>query len=398
MMIIINRIGDVISGSVNGKPFGVTYSEEKWQAMQQLKQKADSVDTMDELKAIVDEFIPLTQESYKELVEHKTPYLMVNRYTNKFYLKYQDKVSSQPLPQVFVDKIVASVEKNIDITPLIKCWARYMRPVPGRPAYSVERARLFAQYIDSDYTDHTLVEEHRKNGLSDSVATTYGTVKQVAITQEGLLVCYKVSREILKRYELNDNEEVVEKSRYGKEIDPDTGLVTYKKPEYVEERLFEPYVMGNRGDEFFCGAKKGHFIKVGELHALESWDQVSAPGHKGLHCGGLRYIQGYQNEGTVTHNIFVDPMHIHSIAGLGIGSDGAMTVKQYFVHSSFAGPNRNIYHSSKYAALTDTEFAKIVEEAVEATKAKVEELQAMQAEVADLIDKPAVTAADVLGS
>jgi hypothetical protein len=159
--------------------------------------------------------------------------------------------------------------------------------------------------------------------------------------------------------------------------------------------------MKDSGDEFYCTAyeKPGHKIRVGHSHYLDSWNKVSTPGNKGLHVGGLRYIQGYQNyRGAVTHNILVDPMHIHSIAGLGIGNDGAMTVKQYFVHSSFAGPNRSIYHSSDYAAITDIEFAKIVEEAVESTRASIAELEAMQSDTSNLIIKEPAKIDDVFGS
>lgn len=125
--------------------------------------------------------------------------------------------------------------------------------------------------------------------------------------------------------------------------------------------------MGQGGDEFNSGEKKGHFIRVGQKHWLDSWDQVSTPGRKGLHCGGLSYISGYQTEGTVTHNIFVDPADIHTVA---TSSDGAMTVKAYFVFSSFAGPNKNIYHSSKYAELNDAEYQKLIQEVVEQAKMK----------------------------
>lgn len=90
-------------------------------------------------------------------------------------------------------------------------------------------------------------------------------------------------------------------------------------------------------------------------------------------------------------------MHIHSIAGLGIGNDGAMTVKQYFVHSSFAGPNKNIYHSSKYAALTDAEFAEIVKEAVEATKMVQEEAMKLLEETKSLVPRAEATVTDVFG-
>jgi hypothetical protein len=383
MMIIVNRVGDnSLSGSVNGIPFGVSYDEKKFELMQQLQDRANAASTVDELQAIVDEFLPLTKESYKELVETICPYIMVNKHTNKFYLQYGGEVSSKALPQEFVDRILKSVEKGIDITPLIKCWARFLREVPGRPVYTASRADMFAKYINAMYTDSSVVAKLQKEeGLSEKVASERATRPQVSITQEGLLVCYKVSREIRTRYELNPDEEVVQKCRYKPSVDPDTGLVTYDEPGNVEDRLFEPYVMGNRGDEFNSGDKKGHFIRVGQRHWLDSWDQVGTPGSKGMHCGGLSYIKGYQNgEGAITHNIFVDPMDIHTIAGLGNGNDGAMTVKGYFVFSSFAGPNKNIYHSSTYAALTDEEYQKILQEVVEASKMKKDEVDKMLSE------------------
>lgn len=377
MMIILNKTGEeksgfIISGSYNGQQFGVSFDETKWQLMQDLKNRADKAVTMDELKAIMEEFKPLTEESYKELVEHKTPYLMVNKSTNKFYLKYGNAVSKEPLPRVFVDRIVKSLEKNIDITPLIKCWARYMRPIPGRPKYSLDAAKDFAAYIGAEYVNSKLKAELEKQGLAPEVAQARATTSQVSITQEGLLVCYKVSREILKKHILNEDEEVIQRSRYTKSVDPDTGMVTFATPDHVEDRLFEPYVQGKSGDAFNCGDKPGHFIRVGQVHFLDSWDKVSSPGRKGLHCGGLRYIESYQNgEGAVTHNIFVDPMDIHTVIN---HDDCAMTVKRYFVHSSFAGVNKSIYHSSSYAALTDAEYAQIVEEAVKATEASKAEL------------------------
>lgn len=376
MMIIVNVIGSMITGSYNGKPYGVTFTDEKYAAMKELEAKAAVVETMEELKPILDDFELLTKEDYKEMVEHAKggQFLYVDQKTGKIFLKIGQKVSKIPLPKVFIEKIITSIEKKIDILPLIKCWARFVRPVPGRPSYTVERGTQFATYIDAEYVNTDYAQELVKDrGFSHEVAIQMATTKQVAITQEGLLSIYKVSKEILKRYELNEAEEVVEKSRYGKDVDPDTGLVTYKKPDFVEERLFEPAVMGSRGDEFFSGDKLGHFVKVGLIHYLDSWDKVGNPGNKGLHGGNLNYIKNYQSEGTVTHNIFVDPMHIYGITN---SQDGAMTFKQYFVHSSFAGPNKGIYHSSKYAQVTDKEYEAIIEAAVEASQQKIDDIAA----------------------
>ena len=85
---------------------------------------------------------------------------------------------------------------------------------------------------------------------------------------------------------------------------------------------------------------------------------------KGLHVGGLDYIRGYQRSGTETHNVFIDPMDIGAIPN---DDTGAIRVMSYLVHSSFAGVNRSIYHSSRFAAISDAAFKKRVEAAIQAT-------------------------------
>jgi hypothetical protein len=79
-----------------------------------------------------------------------------------------------------------------------------------------------------------------------------------------------------------------------------------------------------------------------------------------LHFGGLKYISGYGGE---IHNVFVDPMHIGAVPD---DETGAVRCLQYFVHSSLAGVNGSIYHSSTYAAMTDAEWDEMREEAVNA--------------------------------
>jgi hypothetical protein len=379
MMIIVNVIGDNITGSVNGEQFGVSFDEQKYQMMLDLQTKSNKAQTVDELKAIIEEFKPLTEESYKELTESICPYIVVNKHTNQFFLKYGSTVSSHPLPRPFADRILKSVEKNVDIKPLIKCWVRFLR----NPNYSAHKASLFAAYIDADYTnDQKVAELVSKKGLSEEVARARATTKQVAITQEGLLVVYKVSNEITKKF-VKDSEAdggIKKVDRYDYEVDEFTGMKKYQEPEFVEDRVFEPPVMGQTGDAFSCGDYKGHIIRVGCRISLDNWGQVDTNdgrvGAPGLHVGGLRYIQGYQNDGTVTHNIFVDPMDIGAIVGLGYGNDGAMRVLRYFVHSSFAGVNKTIYHSSEYAAWTDAQYAEMVKEVVE--KAKMKQAEAEQ--------------------
>ena len=141
-------------------------------------------------------------------------------------------------------------------------------------------------------------------------------------------------------------------------IDPDTGLITYKELKN-ENRLFEPAIMGNGGDAFYCGDTLGHFIRVGFSHRLEDWSKVNTNDDKscvkGLHCGGLDYIRNYQTSGTETHNILVDPMNIGAVPD---DNTGAIRVLEYFVLDAFSGVNGSIYHTSKYAAQTDEAWEK----------------------------------------
>lgn len=390
MNIIVNRVDDYISGSYNGVQFGVKFNQDKYDAMLALQEKASEASTMDELKAIFEEFAPLAEEDYSTHVETESPYIKVNKKTNKFHLQYKGVISSKVIPDVLAKKIIAAVEKNLDITPLVKCWVRFLR----NPFFTDEKARLFAEYISAPYVNDVKVSEYMAQGFSHDVASKRATTTQVAISKEGLLVCYKVSAEVREKFILDENEEVKTRSLYKPTIDEITGTITYAEPAAVEERYYKPAVMGDRGDAFYCVPgvrnfdpavdKPGHLIKVGCLVSLPDWSGVDTrdrvSGVKGLHVGGLSYIKGYQQDQTVTHNILVDPMHIGAIVGLGSGNDGAMRVRQYFVFGNFQGVNKNIYHSSKYGELTDQEYAKMVQESVEATKMTTEEAAKLFAE------------------
>jgi hypothetical protein len=105
---------------------------------------------------------------------------------------------------------------------------------------------------------------------------------------------------------------------------------------------------------------------------LDSWDQVNTNDDqscvKGLHVGGLYYISGYSGE---IHNVFIDPMHVGAVPD---DSTGAIRCKQYFVHSSLAGVNGSIYHSSEYAKMTDLEWQEMFVEALKMTAEKMAEM------------------------
>lgn len=382
-------VGGSITGSANGKSFGVKYTKEKYDAMVALAAKANEADSMEDLQNILQDFEPFTHDGYKELIETACPNLFVNEETGKFFLQTTGGVtiSSKPLPQALVDRILISVEKGIDFLPIVKLWTRFLR----NPNYTDVKAAKFANYVNKTIVDHELKKELiEKNGVAPSTAVERATVYQTPITQEGLICTYKVSTEVTTKFDPKDGKVI---PRYGVSFDEDSGERSVETPDHVEDRLFKPAVMGDGGDAFFCypiedtlkAKKAGHFIRVGRIHELEKWEQVDCndnySGRPGLHCGNRDYIAGYEGSNTVTHNTFIDPMDIGAITDDG---SGALRVRRYYTHSSNGGINRSIYHSSKFAAMTDTEWDTVRAEAIKATEKKAEEATALAAETTAL--------------
>lgn len=379
-MIHLNRIGDVISGSVNMKTFGVKYTEARWKAMSELKTAADDAVSMVDLKAIIEKFELLTHEDYKTVIEHACKDLYFNEGKGTFHLKLGKKYSKMSIPQPIVDRILKSFELKMDFTPLVKFCIRAMRPVPGR-IFTQEKFERIARYVDYKSIDVGFRDKiMQEDGVSREVATERATVYQTPITMEGLLCTYKVSSELLEKYILDDKGKTKQVPRYGQTIDEDTGAITKNVPDYVEDRVFYPAVMGlEKGDAFFCDRrdgqepKLGHLIRVGCTHFLERWDQIDQRDThscvKGLHVGNLDYIRGYESFGTTTHNVFVSPEHIGAITDDG---SGALRVFKYFVHSSKAGENRGVYHSSVYGKEIDAEWVNIKAEIAKDLAAKQE--------------------------
>ncbi len=371
-MITINVIEGRISGSYGDTPFSVNYDEVTYNKMVTLQSKAEEVTTMDEYNALMEEFAKLTVQDYKTTIETDCPWIHVNEATGQFFLTYGGVVSSIPMPQALVDRILASMDKEAEYLPLIKMWIRFLRnPILRKKmdnGNGENFANRFFNFVNLEYVHPKLKKELMEDhGLSEEVAERRATMYQMKITKEGLLNGYKVSTEVLTKYDTETGEEV---DRYKRMFDPDTGEISGNGlPEHVEDRLFQPAIMGTSGDAFYCEgpngyAKPGHFIKVGCTHRLPDWSYVNTDDTrscvKGLHFGGLKYIACYGGE---IHNIFVDPMHVGAVPD---DHDGAVRCLQYFVHSSLAGVNGSIYHSSTYAAKTDEEWEEMRKEAVEA--------------------------------
>ena len=396
--ISINRIGDSITGSYGNTNFGVSFNEERWSKMQELEQASLNAASVEEVNKILEEFAEIAKEDFKTIIESEYPNIYVNSATGTFHLKVGKQVSSVAMPESFVDRIKDSIDKGIDPEPLFKFWTRWLRNSILRRKSTTDQidfSNRIVDYVNALYIDdevkYDLMDTH---GITEDLAQERASVLQVKITNEGLLCTYKVSTEITNKYELDKDGFAIEIPRYTKTIDADTGIISYDEPKHVEMRLFQPAVMGTGGDPFFCeganGYKKaGHFIKVGCNHKLPDWSYVNTNNGtscvKGLHVGGLSYISGYQsNKDAVTHNVFIDPMHVGAVPHAYHGGDGAIRCLQYFVHSSFAGVNGSIYHSSEYAALTDKQWKQMREEIIkdfgeleEVKKSEIEELKSL---------------------
>ena len=366
-MITLNVIDDVISGSYGDKNFSVNYTEDLYKSMMILKGMADDAVSMAEYKDILEQFAELAVQDYTQTVETECEYIHVNKATGQFFLKQNGVVSSYPMPQALVDRIFESIDKGLSFLPLVKMWTRWLRnPILRKKGVDADFSERFFNFVNLKYVHPKLKEElMEEHGLSEEVASRRATMYQMKITSEGLLNGYKVSKEILHKYDTETGEKV---DRYKRTFNPDTGEIEGDGlPEHVEDRLFEPAVMGSTGDAFYCEGVNGygspqHFIKVGCRHRLPDWSHVNTNDNhscvKGLHIGGLKYIACYSGE---IHNIFVDPMHIGAVPD---DNTGAIRCLEYFVHSSLAGVNGSIYHSSTYAAMTDEQWTDMRQKAI----------------------------------
>jgi len=373
-MINVNVNENLISGSYGKEQFVVRYTKERYDEMIRLKLAADIAPSLEDLKKIYSDFEVLTKESTSEMVETKCSYLVQDSTTEEFFLIHEGVVSSIPIPQVLVDRILESAEKGIDFIPIVKVWIRWLRNPVLRGTNKQNRRRisdLFATYISAMFVNEEKVAQlMNEKGLSEEVAIRLSSVNDVSVTQEGLLCTHKVVDEITTKFALDEKGEVIKVDRYKKVLDEDTGLLKSELPLTNEERLFEPCVMHQSGDAYHVEGVNGfpdkvHFVRVGCVHRLPDWSYVNANPDvscvPGLHTGSLSYVKGYQHCGTETLDVLIDPMHI----GATSNGDNALRVLQYFVHGAWTGTNGSIYHSSTYAAKTDEEWTKIRKEVVE---------------------------------
>jgi hypothetical protein len=387
-MISINVIGDRISGSYGNTPYSRSFEKDIYNQMTSLAEQADEVDSVEEYNKILAEFSLLATEDINDrrfLVDLAGGVNLFKDPAGRHYVQFEDgEIIDTPLPESLVERFMYTLTTGVSVAPLYKLWMRWLRnPIlrkKNKKGTGEQFTKRFFEFINMTYVHPKLKQElMEEHGLSEELAEERATVYQVKITREGLVNAFKVSREILHKYDTETGEEV---PRYQRTFNPDTGEIDSDGlPEHVEDRLFEPAVKGQSGDAFYCEGANGystpqHFIKVGCTHRLPSWDMVNTDDDMscvpGLHVGGLKYIAWYSGE---IHNVFVDPMHVGAVPD---SQDGAIRCLQYFVHSSLSGVNGSIYHSSTYAAKTDEEWEEMKDKLIEKRTNKLEEVRQLQ--------------------
>jgi len=369
-MITINVIDKMIVGSIGEEGFSIPYTKERYDTLDGFEEELAKCATPEEYNKVLAKAKQLCAEVTEGMIETECEFITVDPKTHKYFLKYNKVISDIAMPQALVDRILESVDKDLPFLPLVKMWVRFLRnPNLRKKNKGGKFAKKFFNFINITYVNPELKAKlMEEGGFNDEVASKRATMYQMKITKEGLLNGYKVSCEVMHKFEADSNGQPQRVDRYLRTFDVNTGKITGTGlPDTVEERLFEPAIQGQSGDAFSCSGQHGfpadgHFIKVGCLHALDSWDKVNIDDSKscvpGLHVGGLNYIDGIRGE---IHSVFIDPMHVGAVPDDSIG---ALRCKQYFVHGSLAGVNGSIYHSSDYASTTDAEWKSMLSEAI----------------------------------
>lgn len=376
MKLVLNKIGERLSGVIGEQKFNVPFSVELYKTLNEAVASFEDAETMEAAQVIVEATLPLVQVKVQEIVTTKCIYLVFNNATNKYYLKNKGVVSSHPMPTKLVDWIIESVEKEIDFMPVVKAWTRFLR----NPNFTTYNAERFANYLTTTVVDHKELSRLMEDeGVTYEIAKTRATFRDVSLTRNGLISTYKYGQIKYKKFNTEDG---TAQDRYEKTYDEETGQVTIKLPEFAEEYYLIPPICGEGNDPVAInGGEKKHRIIVGAIHTLD-WNQVNTRNDsmsKGLWIGGLSYIKAYDASDRLLMNCFVDPANIGAF--YNGGNFDALMVKEYFVHSAVFAPNKNLYRESDYEAHTQKEWDKIRTEAISLAEKKVAELTQSLAEL-----------------
>jgi len=250
-----------IVGSYGETPFSIKYTKDKYEELVELADKANNASSVESYQLTLEEFGAKIVDNSEALEEYMSSLgVFYNSKTGEYFLKVKDVVSKIPMPEALVWRLAESLDKGISCEPLIKFWTRWLRnPILHKKSAVGDMGTLFSErmfeFMNMEYVHPKLVQQFLDQGYSDEVAQERARMYQVKITKEGLINGYKVSREVLHAYD-SETGEVVD--RYKRTFNINTGEIESEGlPEHVEDRLFEPAIMGTGGDSFYCESLVG---------------------------------------------------------------------------------------------------------------------------------------------
>lgn len=379
MLLTVNKLNDVLSGIIGNNKYSIGYNDAIYNSLTDLEGRFDVATTLEDAKSIIKEAEDvITNGVQEDVLKAYGEFLKFDEKAQKFYLYSNGVTSSVPLPKALADKMVEAMDKQMPTLPFIKAWMWFLK----NPKFNPRKANLFAKYITTTYVDKKQLKELIEQGYSVEKATELATYNDLSITKNGLLSTYKYAAIRYKRFNAQTGES---EDRYNVTYDEATGEATVNLPENAEDYSLIPPMMGDRGDAFYADNDLGHSIAVGKVHFLDSWDKVNCTDGQaclpGLHLGGQRYIEGYGGNGNLLLNCFVNPMNIGAFTDTG---DGAIRVKEYFVHSAQFAPNKSFYNESAYLERSNEQWKEIFAEAVKSSEERIQKIKAGVSELAAL--------------
>jgi hypothetical protein len=361
-MITFRSLQDTIAGTVNGKPFNMPKTEAN---IEYLK-KAQKEDHTNE------EVLKYVKDSRNAEIAMANKYIIYRPATGEYFLTLEGVRSTHAIPQVLVDYIEESYDKEIEYMPVVKAWARLL----SNPRYNDEMGRYFGVYLSTTFTDYEEVARlEKEEELDTAVATKLATYQDIAITQEGLLATYKVADIVTWKYEMVLQEDGTYQKQENPKyktipavIDETTGLMLaqekFEKPDHLEDYTFTPCIWKD-GDQFYSGDKLGYVYRVGEVQYLPKdakRNLNNTGGGGGLYSGGLNYIKNFRGCGSHVLTCFVDPADIlsYQAEGHAFRTDALMPNNVW----DETIPLKGAYHSSTYGKLSKKRIEEIVAEAL----------------------------------
>ena len=367
-MIIVNTdLKSYISGCYGGKNFSIPFTKEKYEIIKSLEEYSKAAETHEVLKGIYADLEEEVKVDYNSLMVASVPGLFYNKENKTYHLAMGEGFSDLYLPQVLIDKVVDNYSRGIENTPIVNMFRRFIyNPKPIQ-----ERLDMLANYVTQTWLDEEEKERlMEEQGLSEEVASVYATYNNIQITTEGYLRTYKVV-DIIHNEETSENSKALpmrdEKGRFIK------GAKAEEAKKFLEDIDFTPAIYKN-GDKFFSNGVLGYKYKIGELAALPDWSYTSLVDEsyhdKGLHTGGISYVQSYLCGDRQLLDIFVCPSQIAKFTDHGLGE---MTCKEFYVYGAtyMDGNMRSLYHTSNYCKIQSKEIeSKLMEQAKESIKIK----------------------------